>query len=70
MDDNEELDPPSPQDLSNLFAAEDLLYRSSSDSAEYKRECLKANVICSYTLSAVECPDSCSRALSIELNRK
>ena len=33
--DNEELDPQSPQDLLNVFAAADLSSRSSSDLAEY-----------------------------------
>ena len=36
MANNEELDTPSSQDISNLFAGGDVLYRSSSDSAEYK----------------------------------
>ena len=34
MADNEELDTPSPQDISNVFAASDLASRSSSDSAK------------------------------------
>ena len=34
MDDNEDIDPPSPQDISNVFAAADLTPRSSSDSAK------------------------------------
>ena len=33
MADNEELDPPPPWDISNMFAAADLLSRSSSNSA-------------------------------------
>ena len=33
MADNEELDPPQPQDISNVFAASDLSSRLSSDSA-------------------------------------
>ena len=37
MTDNEDLDPPPPQDISNVFAAADLLSRSSSDSDQYKR---------------------------------
>ena len=37
MADNEGLDPPPPQDISNVFAASDLLSCSSSDSAKYKR---------------------------------
>ena len=31
MADNEELDPPTTQDIPNVFAAKDLLSRSSSD---------------------------------------
>ena len=42
---NEDIDPPPPQYISNVFAAEDLLSHSSSDSAKYKRACLKAKVI-------------------------
>ena len=45
MADNEDLDPPSPQDISNVFAAADLLYRSSYDSNKYKRAWSKAKVI-------------------------
>ena len=45
---NEDLDPPPPQDISNLFAAADLSSRSSSDSAKYKRAWLKAKLIHSY----------------------
>ena len=37
MADNEELDPPPPQDISDVFAAADLSSRLSSDSAKYKR---------------------------------
>ena len=37
MDDNEEIYPPPPQDISNLFAAADFLSQSSSDSDKYKR---------------------------------
>ena len=36
MADNEEIDHPPPQDISNVFAAADFSSRSSSDSAEYK----------------------------------
>ena len=52
MADNEELDPPPPQDISNLFSAADLLSCSSSDSAKYKRAWLKAKLIRSSYLSA------------------
>ena len=47
---NEDLDLPPPQDISNLFAAVDLLYHSSYDSAKYKRAWKKAKVIRSYIL--------------------
>ena len=35
MDYNEDLDPPSPQDISNMFAAADFSSHSSSDSDKY-----------------------------------
>ena len=70
MDDNEELYPPLPQDISNAFSVSDLSSHSSSDSAKYKRAWLKAKVIRSSILSARECPDACSRALYIVLNHK
>ena len=53
---NEHLDPPPPQDISNMFAAADLSSHSSSDSTKYKRAWIKAKVIRSYILSAGECP--------------
>ena len=49
---NKYLDLPPPQDISNVFAAADLSYRSSSDSNKYKHAWLKDKVICSYILSA------------------
>ena len=67
---NEDLDPPLPQDISNVFAAADLLSFSSSDPAKYKCAWIKAKVVCSSILYAGECPDACSRALSIVLNHK
>ena len=67
---NEYLDPPPPQDISNVFSAADLSSHSSSDSAKYKCAWLKANVIRSSILSSGECPDACSRALFIALNHK
>ena len=70
MYDNEELYPPPPQDILNVFEATDLSYRSSSDSAKYKFEWLKAKVISSSILPAREFSGACSRALSIELNPK
>ena len=48
---NEELYPPTPQDILNLFAAADLSSHSSSDSAEYKRAWLEAKLIRSSILS-------------------
>ena len=48
---NEYLDTPSPQDMSNVFAAADLLSHSSYDSAKYKRAWIKAKLIHSSILS-------------------
>ena len=70
MADNEELDPPQPQDILNVFAVADLLSSSSSDSAKYKRAWLKAKVIRSSILFAGKFPDAFSRALFIALNHK
>ena len=67
---NEDLDPPPPQDISNVFAASDLLSHSSSHSAKHKRACINAEVVRYSVLSSGECPDACSRALSIALNHK
>ena len=49
---NEDLDPPPPQDIPNVFAAADLSSRSSSDPDKYKRTWLKAKVSRSSILSA------------------
>ena len=68
--DDEELDPPPPQDISNVFAAADFSSGSSYDSAKYKRARIKAKVTRSYILSTGECPDARSRALSIVLNHR
>ena len=70
MADNEELDPTSPQNISNVFAAEEFLSRSSSDSDQYKLACILVKLIRSSILSAGVCPNACNRALSIALNRK
>ena len=70
MADNEELYPPPPQYIYDVFAAVDLSYRSSSDSDKYKHAWLKAKVIWFYILSAGECPDAYSTALSISPNHK
>ena len=51
MAENEELDPAPPQDISNVFAAAELLSRSSSESDKYKRAWIKAKVIRSSVLS-------------------
>ena len=67
---NEDLDPPSPHDISNMFAAADLLSQSSYDSVKYKRAFHKAKGIRSSILSSEESPDALSRALSIVLNHK
>ena len=67
---NEDLDPPPSQDISNVFAAADLLSHSSYDSAKYKRVCLKAKLIRSSILSSGECTDACSRSISIAPNHK
>ena len=50
--DIEELDPPSPQGISNVFTAADLFSCSSSDSDKYKRAWRKAKVIGSSFLYA------------------
>ena len=48
---NEDIDPPLPQDILNVFSSEDLSAQSSSDSAKYKRAWYKARLICSSILS-------------------
>ena len=67
---NEYLYPPTPQDILNVFAAEDLSSQSSSDSAKYKPAWHKARLIRFSILSAGEITYACSRALSIALNNK
>ena len=42
---NEDIDPPPPHDISNVFAAADLSCHSSYDSDKYKRGCFKAKLI-------------------------
>ena len=66
----EDLDPPPPHDISNVFAAADLLSQSSSDSNKYKRAWLKAKVIRSSLLSDGESLDALSRAFSVVLNHR
>ena len=70
MDYNEDQDPLSTQDISNVYAAADFMSHSSPDSAKYKRTCLKAKVIRYYISSSVKCPYARSRALSAALNHK
>ena len=67
---NEDLDPPPPHDISNVFAAADLSSQSSYDSVKYKCAWHTAKGICSSVLSFGGSPDACSRALSIELIHK
>ena len=67
---NEDIDPPPPHDISNVFAAADLSSQSSYDSVKCKRAWHRAKVIRSSILSPGESPDACSRALSFALNHK
>ena len=53
---NKDIDPPLPHDISNLFAAADLLSRSSSDLAKYKLSCLTKKAIRYSILFAGDCP--------------
>ena len=70
MASNEDIDTPTPQDISNLFAAADLSSQSSYDSVQYKRAWHRAKGISSSILSSGESPDAQSRALSIALNHR
>ena len=45
MDYDEDLDPPPPQDISNIFSGADMSSHLSSDSTKYKRAWLKTKVI-------------------------
>ena len=67
---NEYIDTPPLHDISNMFAAADLLSQSSYDSVKYKRACHRAKGIRSYILSSGESPDARSRSLSIAMNHK
>ena len=49
---NEDIDLPPPQDISNMFAAEEFSSHSSYDSNKYKPAWLKAKVIRSSILSS------------------
>ena len=66
----EDIDTPTPHDISNVFAAADLLSQSSYDTVKYKREWHRAKGIRSSILSSGESPDAHSRALSIALNHR
>ena len=68
MDFNEDIYPPPPQDILNVFVAAGLSSQSSSDSAKYKRVWLKGKVICSSLLYSGECTGACITSLSIALN--
>ena len=67
---NKDIDPPPPQDISNVFAATDLSSQSSYDTVKYKRAWHREKGICSSILSSGESPDARSRALSIALNHR
>ena len=56
MASNEDIDTPSPQDISNVFAASVLSYQSSYDSVQYKRAWNMAKGIRSSILSSGESP--------------
>ena len=68
MADNEDIDTPPPQDISNVFAATELSSQSSYDTVKYKCAWYRAKVIHSSILFSGESPDAQSRALSIALN--
>ena len=68
MTGNKDIDPPTPHDISNVFAAAELSSQSSYDTVKYKRAWHRAKVICSSILSSWESPDTRSRALSIAPN--
>ena len=70
MDFNEDIYPPPPHDISNVFAVADLLSQSSYDSVKYKYAWHRNKGIRSSILSSGESPDTFSRALSIALNHK
>ena len=67
---DENLDPPRPHDISNVFAAADLSSQSSYDTVKYKCAWHRSKVIRSYILSSWESPYTQSRAFSIVLNHR
>ena len=68
MGSNEDIDTPTPQDISNVFAALDLSSQSSYDTVKYKHAWHMAKGIRSSILFSGESSDAQSRALSIALN--
>ena len=60
---NEDIYPPPPHDISNVFAAADLSSQPSYASVKYKRAWHRAKGIRSSILSFGESPDTCIRAL-------
>ena len=60
---NEDIDPPPPQDIPNVFSEADLLSKSSYDTVEYKRAWYRAKGIRSSILSSGKSPDAQSREL-------
>ena len=70
MGNNEDIDLPPPQDISNMFAAAGLSSQSSYYTVKYKRAWHRAKGIHSSILSSGESTDSQSRALSIALNHR
>ena len=65
---NDNIYPPPPQDISNMFAVSELSSQSSYDTVKYKRACHRAKGIRSSILSSGESPEAQSRAFSIALN--
>ena len=64
---NEDLDPPPPHDISNVFASVDLSYQSSYDTVKYKCAWHRAKGIHSSILSTV-CAWTFPRKSMIEYN--
>ena len=67
---NEDIDPPPPHDISNVFAVADFSSQSSYDSVKHNCAWHRANGIFSSILSSGESTDARSRSLSIALNHK
>ena len=58
MTSNEDIDTPTPQDISNVFAAADLSSQSSYDTVKFKRAWHRAKGIRSSILSSREITDA------------